>query len=207
MTYDELKKIVEAKNYLFFSSGVYNLNFIWVRMDLQATNHFTDKLYVAYLDPKQQKQVLDVFCTTKPGLKDSLYNPKTVDGVTGTAIIQEAQYRGTWEFRDTTAEFSSYPYFRQIKPVNYFRDGDKDNTIDEINEQHNKIYGTHWHRMSNFGDKRKVENYEVNNWSQGCMGSVISEWDKVIAITRESVKLYGNKFTGTIITGEDLKVI
>ena len=55
-------------------------------------------------------------------------------------------------------------------------------------------------RMSNLGDKRKIEEFEVNNWSQGCMGCPISEWDKVIEVTREAIE-YGQSdvFTGTII--------
>ena len=87
----------------------------------------------------------------------------------------------------------------QIKPIRYWRDGNKDNVIDEVNPE-TAINGTHWHKMSNLGDKRKIEEFEVNNWSQGCMGCPISEWDKVIEVTREAIE-YGQSdvFTGTII--------
>ena len=204
MTYQELKKSVEKNKYIFFDKGNFNLNFIWVRNDLVATNHFTDDLYIAYKEAGVEK-VLNIKCTTKPGLNKSLYNPLTVEGVTGTAVIKKGQYRGAWEFRDTYDGFSKYPYFHQIKPINYYRDGNKDTKIDLVQEQDNKIFGTFWHRMSNIGDKRKIEELTVDNWSLGCMGSPITEWDKVIALVRTAIKSGQSKqFTGTIIDRNEL---
>jgi hypothetical protein len=204
MDYQKLKKALESKKYIFFTEGDYNLNFIWVRNDYHATNHFTDDLYVAYKEDGVEK-ILAVKCTTKPGLRGSLLNPTTVEGVTGTAVTKEGQYRETWQFIDSTTDFSKYPFFRQIKNINYWRDGDKDTEIDLINEQKNKLFGTHWHRMSNFGDQRLVKQFEVNNWSLGCMGAPMVEWDKVIEITRKAIKNgQSTKFTGTIININDL---
>jgi hypothetical protein len=204
MTYQELKNSVEKNNMIFFNNGNYNLNFIWVRNDLIADNHFTDDLFVAYKD-NGVEQVLNIKCTTIPGLKGSLYNPRTVAGATGTAVIKKGQYRGSWEFRDTYSEFSNYPYFRQIKPISYYRDGNKDNIIDLVQEQNNKLFGTHWHKMSNFGDKRKIEQFEINNYSLGCMGAPISEWNKVITVTRKAISIGQPKiFTGTILDKTDL---
>ena len=204
MDYQFLKKAIENKGYVFFDKGDYNLNFIWVRNDLHATNHFTDDLFVAY-KVKGVETVLAIKCTTKPGLRGSLLNPVTVQGVTGTAVIREGQYKGSWQFIDSYSDFSTYPFFRQIKPIDYFRDGDKDTEIDLIQEQDDKIFGTHWHRMSNSGDKRLVEQFEINNWSLGCLGAPIVEWDKVVSIARNAVKLgQGNTFTGTLINAKDL---
>ena len=198
MNYKQLKQIVESKGYIFFDKGNYNLNFIWVRLDMIADNHFTDILYIAYKENGEEK-VLQVKATTLPGLKGSLYNPIKVRGVTGTAVIQEGQYRGAWKFIDSYKDFSKYPFFMQIKPIKYWRDGNKDNVIDEVNPEE-AINGTHWHKMSNVGDKRKIETFEVNNWSLGCMGCPVSEWDKVIELTRKAIK-EGQSciFTGTII--------
>ena len=203
MEYQVLKQTLEKNGFKFFDKGNYNLNIIWVRNDLIADNHFTDDLYVAYKESGIER-VLSIKCTTIPGLKKSLYNPNTVDGVTGTAIIKRGQYLSSWEFHDTYEEFSEFPYFRQIKPIDYYRDGDKDNEIDLVQEQDDKIFNTHWHKMSNVGDKRKVEQFEVNNWSQGCMGAPVSEWIKVIILMRESIK-HGQKqiVSGTILDRKD----
>jgi len=204
MNYQDLKNSVEKNNMVFFDNGNFNLNYIWVRNDLNATNHFTDDLFVAYKE-NDEEQVLNIKCTTKPGLRGSLLNPTTVEGITGTAVIKEGQYRGAWEFRDTEAEFSHYPYFRQIKDIDYFRDGNKDTVIDEVQEQDDKIFGTQWHKMSNVGDKRKIENFEVNNWSLGCMGAPVSEWDKVIDLMRKAIASGQSPIvTGTIILAENL---
>ena len=146
-----------------------------------------------------KEKVLEIKCTTVPGLRKSLYNPTTVEGITGTAWIKTGQYRASWMFIDAYDDFSKYPFFRQVKPIDYYRDGNKDNVLDKINEQDDKIFGTHWHKMSNVGDLRKVEDFEVNNWSLGCMGAPVSEWNKVIELTRKAVVLYGKTFTGTII--------
>ena len=203
MTYQDIKNSAVKNNYKFFSSGDFNLNFWWIRNDEHASNHFTDDLVIAYKENGIEK-TLEIKCTTKPGLKGSLYNPVTVEGITGTAVIMPGQYSGAWQFIDSYTEFSQYPFFRQIRGINYWRDGDKDNEIDEVNEQLNKLFGTQWHRMSNVGDKRQVADYEINTWSLGCIGSIISEWDKVIALTRKCVAIYGNVFTGTIINRKDL---
>jgi hypothetical protein len=199
MEYQTLKQTLINKGFLFFEKTDYDLNFIWVRNSLVADNHFTDDLYVAYKTVGVER-VLNIKCTTKPGLKNSLYNPVTVEGITGTAIIKEGQYLQAWEFHDTYKEFSCFPYFRQIKNIDYFRDGNKDNIIDEVQEQDDKLFGTHWHRMSNIGDLRMVEQFEVNNWSEGCMGAPISEWTKVIDLMRKAI-LAGQStvVTGTII--------
>ena len=209
MEYQKLKQVLEDKNYVFFDNGDYNLNFIWVRNDYHATNHFTDTLFIAYR-VNGEEQVLELKCTTKPGLRGSLLNPITVEGVTGTDIIQPGQYRGTWKFIDSYTAFSSYPFFMQIKPINYWRDGDKDLEIDHqpgvdnAVERDGKIDGTQWHRMTNVGDKRKIEDFEINNWSLGCLGCPIIEWDTVLELTRTAVKNWGSVFTGTIINSTDL---
>jgi len=204
MDYQFLKKAVESRGYIFFDKGDYNMNFIWVRNDLHATNHFTDDLHVAYR-VNGVGTVTSVKCTTKPGLRGSLYNPVTVEKITGTAVIKAGQYRGAWKFMDIYDGFSHYPYFHQIKNINYYRDGDKDNEIDLVQEQDNRLFGTFWHRMSNVGDQRKIENFEINNWSLGCMGAPIVEWDKVVVLTREAIKAGQSAvFTGTLIDAADL---
>lgn len=204
MTYQELKSSLEKNNMIFFDNGDYNLNFIWVRNDLIADNHFSDDLFVAY-KINGVEQVLNIKCTTVPGLRGSLYNPLTVAGATGTAIIKDGQYRSSWKFIDSYSQFSTYPFFQQIKPIDYYRDGNKDNIINEVQEQDDRLFGTHWHRMSNVGDKRLVESFEINNFSLGCMGSPISEWDQVVSLTRKAILCgQGNVFTGTILKKENL---
>lgn len=195
-TYGEVKQEVLNKGFKWFEKP-YSLNFIWERTSYNATNVFDDFLHVCYINEKGEGCIETIKATTKPGIKGSLDSPVTVEGITGTAIIQAPQQviEG-WQFKDTFKEFSTYPYFRQIGKVDYWRDGNKNNILDKVKAQFKKLFGTHWHRMSNVGT---FGSGKVNNWSLGCMGSPEPEWVKILPLVRRSVKMYGDKFTGTIL--------
>jgi len=199
-TYQEIKNVIDGKGFRFFTGNL-DVNCIWERTSDVITNKFTDWLYVVYLDGGKEK-VIRIPATTKPGLKGSILEPTTVEGVTGTAIIKPGQYRSCWQFRDTFSEFSKYPYFRQIGKIDYWRDGDKDTDIDKVQDQEDRIFGTHWHKMSQVGT---YGSGQVNNWSKGCMGAAEPEFKKILPIIRKSAALYGDKFTGTIIESKDFK--
>lgn len=200
-TYDQLRAAVTKKGYKWFTKNL-SLNFIWIRTSDEITNRFTDWLYVAWLE-LGGKEVICIPATTKPGLKGSILEPVTVEGVTGTAVIKPNQYISAWQFRDQYSGFSHYPYFHQVGEVDYWRDGDKDNEIDKVNDQDKKIFGTHWHRMS------QTDTYgsgQVNNWSLGCMGAPEPEFRKILPVVRGAVEFYGRMFTGTIMELKDFEV-
>ncbi len=197
-TYDELKKTVLKKGYKFYTDDL-KLNVVWERTDEIITNKFTDYLYVAYLE-KDKKKVICIPATTKPGLKGSIDSPITHEGVTGTAIIVPGQYIDAWTFKDTTKEFSNYPYFRQYGKIDYWRDFDKDREVDRVQFQDDKVFGTHWHKMSNTGT---YGSGLINNWSLGCMGAAEPEYKKILPVVRASVSEHGPKFTGTILESAD----
>jgi hypothetical protein len=50
--------------------------------------------------------------------------------------------------------------------------------------------------MSNNGTRGSGQ---VNNWSLGCMGAAHPDWITILPLVRRSVKMYGDKFTGTIV--------
>jgi len=201
-TYSQIKTAVESLGFKWFKSPL-SINYVWERTNFVATNKMTDFLHVCWLDENNKENILSIPGTTKPGLVGSLLSPVTVRGVTGTAVIRSPQQvLGGWEFRDTDKEFSHYPYFRQVAPVDYWRDGDKDKEIDKVNPEEDKINGTHWHIMS------KIDTYgsgNVNNWSLGCSGAAEPEFEKILPITRLSCKKYGNKVTGTYIESQHIK--
>jgi hypothetical protein len=206
-TYEQIKQAVINKGYNFFEDKNYNLNFIWERTSDEITNHFTDLTHILYLIDNKP-QILTVNSTTKPGLKGSIDSPITTpDKVTGTAVIIPNQYRSSWEFIDGDYENAvnpiypfKIPYFKQIKGINYWRDGNKDLIVDHVQEQDNKLFGTHWHVMSN----KNESGFAVNRWSKGCMGLEWPNYVQVINLTRIAVKIWGNVFTGTIIESKDI---
>jgi hypothetical protein len=200
-TYNQIEQAVRSLGYKWFTAP-HSLNYVWERTSFEATNKFTDYLHICYQGNHGDKVILTIPATTKPGLKGSLLEPTTVEGIKGTAVIESPQQvLGGWEFRDTTKEFSSYPYFRQVGKVNYWRDGNKDTFIDKVQRQIAKIFGTHWHRMS---QNNTYGSGLVNNWSLGCLGSPEPEFEKILPITRISCGIYGNKVTGTIIESKHI---
>lgn len=200
-SYDAIKQAVLAKGYKWYE-GVLNLNFIWERESDEYTNKFTDFLHLCYTDVNGKNQAITLPATTKPGLKGSILEPVTVEGITGTAVIVPGQYLSAWQFKDTYKEFSKYPYFRQVGKVDYWRDGDKDLEIDNVNFRDDKIYGTHWHIMSNPGT---YGSGLVNNWSLGCMGTPEPEYVKILPVVRDAVRMHGDLFTGTIMESVDFQ--
>lgn len=218
MQYQQLKDSLERLNLRFFDKGDYNINSVWERTSDEFTNKMSDLWHIAFREFGVEK-CLTIKCSTKPGLKGSVLNPITVDGVTGTAVTLEGQYSGAWEYVDdilantnpTLYQFyfninkysqsKKVPYFRQIKAINYLRDGDKDTFIDrskdtdnyEAVEQDNKLYYTHCH----------VGGEPINNWSLGC--HTFLENDFLInfdPIFKKMVPLYGRILTQTILKSE-----
>lgn len=200
-TYEQIKNAVTSLGFKWFT-GPFSVNYVHERADFVATNHFSDLLHTCWLDDKGVKHILTIPWTTKPGLKGSLLNPLTVRGITGTAVIQSPQQVvGGWEFKDTDKEFSKYPYFRQVKPVKYWRDGDKDLEIDKVQEEE-EINGTHWHIMSHIDT---MGSGNVNNFSLGCVGAPEPEFEKILPITRKTTGVYGTRVTGTFIESKHIK--
>lgn len=200
-TYDQIEQAVKTLNFRWFTAP-FSLNVVWERTSYEATNKFTDWCHFCYTESNGNKKIISIPATTKPGLVGSLFSPTTVEGVTGTAVIQSPQQidKG-WQFRDTFSEFSRYPYFRQRGKVNYWRDGNKDTWIDKVKAQIAKIFGTHWHIMSQPG---KRGSGLVNNWSEGCMGWAEPDFAPLLPLIRKSVSLYGDMFTGTIIDSSNI---
>lgn len=196
-TYDQLEQVCLQLEYVWDTEDR-KINSIFERTNDEITNKFTDWWHLVFIRDGL-KVVLSIPATTKAGIKGAIDSPIEHNGIIGTAIIIPDQYVNSWEFHDTDKEFSHYPYFRQVQPIMYWRDGNKDLEIDRVNEEKG-IAGTHWHIMSNVGT---YGSGLVNNWSEGCMGSPEPEYKKILSAVREHVLNYGNLFTGTILESKD----
>lgn len=188
MTYKSLKKIVEDKGFEFFDKGSYNINIVYFRNDNKFTDKYTDTLYIAYKNGITE-MLFEAPCSTKAG---SYYvkNPITYLGIKGTAVMQEGQWNGTYQFIDNNSWLNT-PYLKQIKPIKVWRDGVIDWDIDEVNQQEG-IFGINCHTA---GDVRNM----VYNWSAGCLVTPRANWLEALKIIRESAKRYGDIFTVTLI--------
>lgn len=208
-TYEQLQKVMQTKGYKWFVKNL-SLNFIWERTNNKFSDIFDDFFYVAYIDG-EDKKVIQCMATTKAGLY-SAQNPNTIDGIQGVAVIQPGQYLNAWEFMygDKLTNFLkvnniikypwTYPHFRQIGLLNYYRDGDKDVNLEAFNEQFNKMFYTQWHNMSRLGT---YGSGLVQNWSAGCMGWPEPETKKFLPIVMKSIRIYGDKVSGTLLETSD----
>jgi hypothetical protein len=159
------KTKAELKKYVFNQTK----GITWVRCDKKLTNTFDD-FGVLWVNG----EVTEVFpCSTTAG-KHYIQNPITYGGVTGTAIACSQLVYGSHQFK-TSANWKSLwlgmPYFQQIKPIQIFRDGNKDGNLDEKIIQKG-LFGINFHQagLGNF----------IDNWSAGCQVVPKAYWLKVI---------------------------
>lgn len=159
------KTKAEIKKYVFRQTK----GITWVRCDKKLTNTFDD-FGVLWVN----NEVAEVFpCSTTAG-KHYIQNPITYGGITGTAIAAAQYVLGSHQFK-TSSNWKSLwlgmPYFQQIKPIQIFRDGNKDANLDEKVIQKG-LFGINMHQagLGNF----------IDNWSAGCQVVPKAYWLKVI---------------------------
>lgn len=199
LNYQQLKKVVTDKGYVFFDEGDFNLNIIFNRTNEIFTDFFTDIGYVAYKEGGVEK-VLSQPCSTKAGLY-YVNNPITYQGVTGVAIVMPNQYRGVYQLVDDYVTWLSYPFFKQVKPMNYWRDPTKDTILEHLQPQLGQSFSTHYHRGSNVG----VTGHHIYNWSAGCIIQEEVYFKKVVELARKAVRIWGNSFSITVLDAKDFQ--
>jgi len=159
------KTKAELKKYIFNQ----NKGITWVRCDDKLTNTFDD-FGVLWINGEVQ----EVFaCSTTAG-KHYVQNPITYGGITGTAIACQQIVKSSHQFK-TAANWKSLwlgmPYFQQIKPIEIYRDGNKDGVIDKKTTKKG-LFGINFHQagLGNF----------IDNWSAGCQVVPKAYWNNVI---------------------------
>jgi len=160
------KTKAELKKYVFNQTK----GITWVRCDKKLTNTFDD-FGVLWVNG----EIVEVFpCSTTAG-KHYIQNPITYGGVTGTAIAAAQYVLGSHQFK-TSSNWKSLwlgmPYFQQIKPIQIFRDGNKDANLDEKVIQKG-LFGINFHQAG-LGNL-------IDNWSAGCQVVPKAYWLKVIS--------------------------
>lgn len=192
----DLKATLEAKGYVYFTKGNYNLNIIGVRRNNNRviTNKYDDILVLIYHNGNGwQKFYYNI--TTEPGdyyMRKKLGNPK------GTAILVPGQYRGCWEIG---LHNGKYEALVQRKPVKVYRDGNKDDVYDMYNETIKEgLFGINIHR-SNQGFTRET----IDMYSAGCqVFNNPDDFNNFMNICKKQRDIYGNSFTYTLIDEDDL---
>lgn len=192
----DFQKFFEEKQYVYFSNGDYNLNIIGVRNLLKGNkqdNTFNDALICLY--KKNGIWIRDIWeCTTDPGLKSL----KSFSNIKGCAILVPNQYRSSYQIGYHKGQYEALV---QKGPVQVYRDNNKDNILDfNPNTIEKGIFDINIHRSN-----PNTESTIVDGWSAGCtVFKKALDFDNFMKLCYKSKELYGNNFTYTLVTTDDL---
>lgn len=151
-----LNRVQELDSFKGFPPNYWILG---VQSNEDGYNVFDDKFYLF-----KGKKFIDVVVGTTnagtTGIKNySKYNRK------GVAVIKTNEwYHGLWKFGYHRGKM---PALRQIRPIKYFRDWNKNNKIEEIGKMYEGIIGINFHTVlyqKNLSFWRKL----IGGWSVGC---------------------------------------
>lgn len=195
-TYNQIKEAVLSLGYLWFDNGNYNLNIVGIRNSdtgNEITNKFDDWVTVSYrVEGTPYCRIFNA--TTDPGTHwaKNLLNPN------GVAILKPGQYRSSHMIG---LHQGKYEALRQKNPVKVYRDGDKDEMYDLVEEDvQNGIFGINIHRASKWGTSTQID-----KWSAGCQVIANNEdFDEFMSLARKGAQLYGNSFTYTLIESNNI---
>lgn len=190
------EKLFAKKGYAYFTKGNYNLNIIGVRsnQDNKVTNKFDDYLVVIYnTDVGQKRQIYTI--TTEPG-KPAMLKPSNNKG---TAILAPGQYRSAYKIDKHNGKYNAL--CQRNKPVKVYRDNNKDLVYDYKPESaESGMFGINIHRSNETWTRTTVDGY-----SAGCqVFNDYKEFTYFMQLVNKSAKIYGNIFTYTLITEQDI---
>lgn len=168
----------------------YNLNIVGIRSRNAKLDEFGCQLMLFWKHLGKWQDV-SYRITTYPGrpyLMQRLLNPA------GCAILVPDQYRGTYSIRLHNGKYSAL--CQTYKPVNVYRDGDKDDQFDL--DEHTIMSGMFGINIHNSPDNRATT--RVGFYSAGCqVFSDDNEFRHFMTLANRSAQLFGNKFTYTLI--------
>ena len=191
------QELFKQKGYSYFVNGNYNLNIIGIRNLFYGNiqdNTFNDALICIYKGDNGIwcKQIWD--CTTDPGLKSL----KNFSNIKGCAILVPNQYKGAYKIG---LHKGQYEALVQKKQVNVYRDSNKDNVLDfNIETKDLGIFGINIHKSN-----PNTESTIVDGWSAGCtVFKKAEDFNNFMKICNKSKAIYGNSFTYTLLTTDEL---
>lgn len=190
------EELFKKKHYAYFTNGNYNLNIIGVRSNQNniVTNSYDDYLVVIYnTENGWKRQVYNI--TTEPGLKFMKFptNPK------GTAILAPGQYRGAYKIDKHNGKYDAL--CQRNKPVKVYRDNNRNKIYDyDPDTVSVGMFGINIHRSNEFWTRATVDGY-----SAGCqVFNDPKEFNAFMTLVKKSASIYGNCFTYTLVTEDEL---
>ena len=196
MSIAHLQSVIEGMGYAFFTKGDWNVNIIGIRNPNLVANSFDDTMICAY-------KVLDEWVlhewqiTTDAGR----YWLKYPMNAKGCALLVPNQYRGVYKIDLHLGKYLAL--CQRNGEVEVYRDDNKDQILDfdDVTKEWG-YFGINIHR-SNPSTESKI----VERWSAGCqVFKKVADFNQFMEICGKASKIWGNKFTYTLIKEEDLKL-
>ena len=201
--------LFQTKGYAYFKEGDYNLNIIGVRNLLDAkkipgtnkvTNVQRDKFDDALIVTLKINGVWKRYvweATTDPSLKLI----KAPSNSKGTAILVPDQYRGVYKKDMHNGKYLAVCQRNGV--VKVYRDSNKDNVLDmDPAKIDTGYFGINIHRASAYSDSETIGAY-----SAGCqVFHYKKDFDTFMELIDKAIAKYGNKFTYTLLTTDDILV-
>lgn len=183
-----IKAILRQSGYVL-NTKPYQLNIVGLRNKSTNSNRFDDEIHVFFTKPDGRWDYHIYPATTDPGTF-WLNNPSFEQG---TAILAQGQYKNAYAIGKHKGLYTALV---QILPVTVIRDYDRDAVLDFYNgSKQTGNFGINIHRAESFGETKFI-----NKYSAGCqVFQNAADFDKFIALCEMHKKLYGNKFTYTLI--------
>ena len=200
-TREQIQTAVENKGYKYFHDNLnkgYDVNIIGIRNSEtkgRVTNAFDDTLTISY-KINNEWQYHEFACTTDPGS----HWVKNILSEKGVAILKPNQYRGSHKL---DLHQGKYLALRQQKPVEVYRDNNRDKKYDLLEESIQEgIFGINIHRATGRSGGKSIR---VDKWSAGCQ--VIAhndDWHAFLDICQSAREIHGNSFSYTLIESKDI---
>ncbi|MGQ0829340.1 MAG: hypothetical protein ACT4ON_13210 [Bacteroidota bacterium] len=188
MVLGKLRAILRSKGFKLFTRP-FELNIVGLRSESVIPNRFDDEIHVFYKVSALKWNYHVYKATTDPGTF-WLKNPIQAQG---TAILSEGQFRDAYALG---LHREQYQALVQQKPVTILRDYDRDAKLDFLNgNKSTGFFGINIHRASSKGKTKLVDKY-----SAGCqVFENAKAFDEFLLLCKRHHKLYGNKFTYSLI--------
>ena len=198
-TREQIKAAVESKGYKWFNDSAnkgFDVNIIGVRNNApsvadKVTNVFDDHITISFKDEKGIGQFYCWNATTDPGKKgvQQFHNNK------GVARLVPGQYRGVWTIDKHQGKYTAL--CQRAGNVTVYRDADKNLEFSEAKTD-TGMFGINIHKAGQ-------DSTWVENWSEGCqVFKRVKDFDAFMKICQQAKKIWGNKFTYTLIESTDI---
>lgn len=193
-TFTQYRDQLTRMGHLFFT-GAFNPNLAGIRSPIRRAGNWDDMLILAYEDDYGRGHLHAYPATTDPS---DIWLKSDKSHKDGTAIVMPDQHIGCWQIGGL--HNGKYPAFRQVAPMRFVRDANKDDILDiealiAAGKIQSGIRGFNGHRASMLGPVPSVGLY-----SAGCqVWRLTVDFDHALGFCLWTVPTWGSRVSYTLL--------